>query len=33
MLNLTRAWRHPFFALLRLDEFQDASLSLREHDL
>ena len=33
MLNFTRAWRHAFLTLLRLDEFQNASLSFREHAL
>ena len=33
MLDLTRAWRDPFLTLFRLDEFQDASLPLREHAL
>src|SRR5882757_4017049 len=33
MLDFPRAWRHPFFTLLRLDEFQNASLSFREHAL
>jgi hypothetical protein len=33
MLNLARARRHAFFTLLELNEFQNASLSLREHAL
>ena len=33
MLDFARAGRDPFFALLGLDKFQDASLSLREHAL
>src|SRR4051794_4845047 len=33
VLNFTRAWRDPFFPLLRLDEFQDSSLPVRQHGL
>jgi len=33
MLDFTRAWRDTFFALLGLDELQDASLSLCQHAL